>query len=190
MTHSAMPAIPRYIIAASITLGIILMFGAALKERIVNPSLIQQNEPNAASEGNQMSPLIGQLMQEIQQNPNDASKMLHLAHVLIEEEQWDAAENFIHRVLEMAPNTAQAHYLHGIVLNKAERNAEAAESLEQVLALEERASARYSLAILYIHYLNKKDKGIMHLQKGIEHPDTTAELKAAMQEELKNAQAQ
>ena len=63
-------------------------------------------------------------------------------------------------------------------------NAEAAASLEKVVAAKEDPSVRYSLGILYAYYLEQPDKGLEQLQKALDNPNTPADLKKAVSEEV------
>ncbi len=176
---------PHKVTALILALGLIVMFGVSLQERILNPSLTMHNTPQAASaEDTGMSPLIGRLMQDVQKDPTNITKMLHLVEVLISESQWDAADTFIHRALAMAPENSQAHYLHGFILNHEGKHAEAAAALEKVITLDDSATVRYSLGILYIYYLKNVDEGIEHLQKGLDDPLAPEDLLEAIRKEL------
>lgn len=53
----------------------------------------------------------------------------------------------------------------GIIQHSQNRNAEAAASLEKVVAAREDPSVRYSLGILYAYYLEQPDKGLEQLQR-------------------------
>ena len=65
-----------------------------------------------------------------------------------------------------------------------DRSAEAAASLEKVVAAKEDPSVRYSLGILYAYYLEQPDKGLEQLQKALDNPNTPADLKKAVSEEV------
>ena len=45
-------------------------------------------------------------------------------------------------------------------------------------------SVRYSLGILYAYYLEQPDKGLEQLQKALDNPNTPADLKKAVAEEV------
>ena len=83
-----------------------------------------------------------------------------------------------------APNETQPLYMLGIIQHSQNRNAEAAASLEKVVAAKEDPSVRYSLGILYAYYLEQPDKGLEQLQKALDNPNTPADLKKAVAEEV------
>ena len=83
-----------------------------------------------------------------------------------------------------APNETQPLYMLGIIQHSQNRNAEAAASLEKVVAAKEDPSVRYSLGILYAYYLEQPDKGLEQLQKALDNPNTPADLKKAVSEEV------
>ena len=87
-------------------------------------------------------------------------------------------------ILVAAPNETQPLYMLGIIQHSQNRNAEAAASLEKVVAAKEDPSIRYSLGILYAYYLEQPDKGLEQLQKALDNPNTPADLKKAVSEEV------
>lgn len=85
-----------------------------------------------------------------------------------------------------APNETQPLYMLGIIQHSQNRNAEAAASLEKVVAAKEDPSVRYSLGILYAYYLEQPDKGLEQLQKALDNPNTPADLKKAVARKSRN----
>ena len=55
---------------------------------------------------------------------------------------------------------------------------------EMKIAAKEDPSVRYSLGILYAYYLEQPDKGLEQLQKALDNPNTPADLKKAVAEEV------
>lgn len=99
-------------------------------------------------------------------------------------QDWQRAETFALRAVVAAPNETQPLYMLGIIQHSQNRNAEAAASLEKVVAAKEDPSVRYSLGILYAYYLDQPDKGLEQLQKALDDPNTPADLKKAVAEEV------
>ncbi len=186
--------IQRNVVLAGLALGLIVMLAVAMTQRISNPNLVvqgrgggMQQQSMDAESGMPMSPEIGGLMQALQENPNDIPTLIHLTEHLIESGELTAAENFIHRALELDAKNAQLHYLHGIVLYNTEKHDEAAKAFEQVVAIQENASARYSLGILQVYHFNDLEKGLAEFEKGLNDPSAPDELKQIIKAEIEKA---
>ncbi len=188
--------INRNIILASLAFGIVVMLAVAMVQRVSNPSLVvqgrggggmQQEAMNAEQGGMPMSPEVGALMQAVQENPNDVPTLIHLTEHLIESGELSAAENFIHRALGLEANNAQLHYLHGIVLYNTDKHDEAVKAFEQVVALDDHASARYSLGILQVYHFKNIEKGIAEFEQGLKDPDAPEDLKEIIRAEIEKA---
>lgn len=128
---------------------------------------------------------IGALMEKVVQNPHDVHALLQLTESLMAIGQWESAENFALKAMnEDNGENPRAMYLLAVIHHNRGQHESAAELLEKLLAKQENPSARYSLAILYIHFLNKPDEGRAQLEKGISAQGTPQGLIEAMQEEL------
>lgn len=124
------------------------------------------------------------LMQKLQNNPNDLQTLLGLSKYFIQMADWKQAENFTLRAIAINPNDPELLYLLGIAQYNQGKHTDAAESLEMVLEKEADPSAQYSLGLLYLHYLNKKQKGIQYLKTVLKNPKLTPEIKEAVEKEL------
>lgn len=172
--------------------GLLCMLGASFIQRLQQPSLVVET-PGARggmpaqdmSAG--VSPEVGQLMQQIKDNPNDVKALVHLAEHLVGAQQWEAAETFARRAAVVAPSDPQPSYLLGVILHNKGQHAEAAEALERVVVLQDDASVRYSLGVLYIHYLQNVTKGVEHLSAGLHDTKASETLKKSIREELEKA---
>ncbi|MFR4118012.1 MAG: tetratricopeptide repeat protein, partial [Bilophila wadsworthia] len=105
------------------------------------------------------------LMQKLQKNPTDLEALVGLTEHFMHTQDWQRAETFALRAVVAAPNETQPLYMLGIIQHSQNRNAEAAASLEKVVAAREDPSVRYSLGILYAYYLEQPDKGLEQLQR-------------------------
>lgn len=177
--------------------GLAIILLVSVVQRIINPSLIQKNSAPISTvssitktDNSEMS-AIGNLMKKAAENPTDQAVLLKLVENLLAVGQWDAAENFAQKALSMnSTNAPDPKLLYLLALtrhNKGEHH-QAAEILEQLLSGNENASARYSLAILYLHYLNKPAEGIAQLKQGLALPNLSPSLTNAMREELEKFQ--
>lgn len=171
--------------------GLLLMLCASLAQRITNPHLVVEAPSprgmGAGQAGGGMNPDVGALMKRVSENPQDYNALIHLSEHLVEDKQWAAAETFVRRAVALAPGEAQPSYLLGVVLHSQGKHAEAAETLERVLRIKDEASVRYSLGVLYIHYLNNTPKGVEHLSAGLRDPKAPEALKAGIRKELETA---
>ncbi len=182
----------RNMILACMALAVLGMLAVSIVQRINNPQLIVQTrgfpqQDMVAEEtggGMPMSPEVGNLMQAVKDNPDDVPTLINLTMHLMETQEWQAAETFVHRAIEFAPENAQAHYLHGIILYNSQRHDEAVKAFEQVVAIAEDASARYSLGILQVYHFENIAKGIEEFERGLRDPNASEELKKAITAEL------
>lgn len=172
-------------------LGLVLMLASTLWQRLSNPHLVKEIDASAAAGqrggGGGMNPELGKLMQQVSENPNDFKTLVHLAEHLVNDQQWDAAETFARRAMTVNPSDAQPPYLMGVILHNQGKHPEAAQALETVVKLHDEASVRYSLGVLYIHYLDNVPKGVEHLSAGLHDPKASETLKAQIREELEKA---
>ena len=161
-----------------ITAGLVLMLVSTLSYFSANPGLVSHTTTGtqaAAPSGQQMPTSAGMdeatqqgvmaLMQKLQKNPTDLEALVGLTEHFMHTQDWQRAETFALRAVVAAPNETQPLYMLGIIQHSQNRNAEAAASLEKVVAAREDPSVRYSLGILYAYYLEQPDKGLEQLQK-------------------------
>lgn len=181
-----------------VTLGVAFatMLVASIFQRFAHPDLTitrftnmersEQKEQATAQETESMG-AIGKLMREVAQNPQNGEALLQLVESLMAIGQWQSAENFAQKALAPGSPVAQnpkAMYLLALVHHNKGEHEQAAELLEKLLAKNDNPSARYSLGILYIHYLHNPQKGAEQLRKGLESTDASPSLKNAMADEL------
>lgn len=184
--------------------GLVLMLASTLSYFASNPSLIAhtgggapaaesapaaQQTPTSAGMDEATQQGIMALMQKLQQNPTDLEALTGLAEHFMHTQDWQKAETFALRAVVAAPNETRPLYMLGIIQHNQNRHAEAAASLEKVVAAKEDASVRYSLGILYAYYLDQPDKGIEHLEKALGDPAAPADLKKALAEEIAKIKA-
>jgi tetratricopeptide (TPR) repeat protein len=170
--------------------GIVLLLCAtAVGYRFLHPDLLTPLPPpteNAAphAPAGMMNERVVGFMQQLQVDPDDMPALLGLTEHFLHLQDWKSAERFARRAATVTPDDIRSHYLLSMALHGLERNEEAAASLERLLQLKEETALRYSLAILYAHYLNDKQKAIAHLRRGLADPAAPDRLKADLAEEL------
>ncbi len=181
----------RKYILAIMAFTLIVMLGVAFMQRLSGEPLVVQGSTGGGAQNEEQNPMaavmaeIGKHMEELRENPNDYDTLVHTSDLLVQTEQWEAAESFLRRAIAIDASKAQPHYLLGIVLHNNEKHEEAAASLEKVVAINADPSAMYSLGVLYIYYLNDAPRGLAHLEKALENKNLAADLRAAMEAEVK-----
>lgn len=172
-------------------LGLLLVLFTSLAQRFSHPALTFHMLDNSPGQSRQTPEMpgnmetIGRLMQEVAANPQDKDKTINLAEALMQAGQWQVAENFAQKALALSgTDDSRPLYLLAIIHHNKGEHAQAAELLEKTLEKSENPSARYSLGILYLHYLKKPEEGMKELRKGLAIPNIPNSLRSAMQEEL------
>ena len=165
------------------------MAAVSLWQRFMQPVLVVPADTRQMRAGRDEAPAgnvseIGQLMQQIRQNPGDVAAMLHLAEHFVEDKNWAAAENFLRKAVVTAPGNPQPLYLLGVVLHNQGEHAEAAACLERVVNLRDEPSVRYSLGVLYVHYLQDPERGGQHLRAALAQPGLPDDLVGLIRAEL------
>ncbi len=193
-----------------LALALVAMLGTALVKRLQNPSLTEQRAPVAsATSGDTAGPSgqsgmsgmsgmggmggdndqVGALMQQVGKNPQDMNALMQLAEALMHQENWQAAETFAQRASVLDVNNPQPLFMLGVILHNLGRPAEAAQALEKVIALQDTARVRYSLGVLYLYFLDQKDKGLACMEAGLKDPKIEDDIRAAIDEELQKFKA-
>jgi len=83
-------------------------------------------------------------------SPSDPDAHFTLGLALSEQDYAEAIRSF-RRALELAPRHALARYNLALVLNRADRQIEAAQELERTIAIEPRPEAHYQLGVISWH---------------------------------------
>lgn len=182
------------ILLAFMAAGLLAMLGTSLWQRFSHPSLtVHRFEQRAERPASDMGDMggIGQLMQTVSRNPSDMAALLKLIESLMAMGQWDGAENFAQKAMAIDPGSdsnRRAMYLLAVIHHNKGNHAQAADLLEKLLEQGENPSARYSLGILYLHFLDRRDAGLEQLRKGLEAPDLPPGLAEAIAGELDKAE--
>ncbi len=199
------PGLSARITIIMLSLGVIAMLGASLKYRLEDHPLITNIAPQAArqtapaengapkqgldamAEAMQNDPeqaAMIALMQKMQANPNDPDALLDLSDLFIRRGDLERAESFINRAAVAAPSDARPPFYLGVLKERQGKYAEAADSLERSLSMQDNPSARFSLAVLRIYHLNDKAAGKTQLETALQSPGLTDDLKKLIEEEL------
>lgn len=180
---------PPALLLLALLLAFLGMLGTGLWQRFTQPELVQKVVHSPAQHSQEEMASVGRLMEEVSRNPENMDAMLSLVNALVKLENWEAAENFARRATQLDAGDPRSFYLLGVIQHNTGRNADAARSLETALTLNDDPSVRYSLGVLYIHYLNDKPRGLEHLRAGLALPGLSESLKRHLQDELNKADA-
>lgn len=187
MTDTNKCGLSARILIILLAAGFCIMLFASLKARFQNPHLTVAARPQQgmpAGEAGEDAQTVGKLMRQVAENPQDLGALIHLIEHLVTAQNWDAAETFAQRAVTMDVGNSKPLYLLGIIQHSQGRHKEAAEALEKVLKIKDEASVRYSLGVLYIYFLEDPKRGAEHLRAGLNDATASAELKAAIKQEL------
>ena len=145
---------PARALALLLALSLAAMLVISLTERFKHPQITVHVQPAPQAPAGMGGDAIGALMQEVAKNPQTVDALVHLVEALMTAQNWEAAETFAQRASTLDVNNPQPLYLLGVIKHNQGKHKEAAELLEKVVALHDNASVRYSLGVLYIHFLN------------------------------------
>lgn len=160
----------------------------SLAKRIAEPSLVVSSfgRANVPAPEPEMS-AMGRLMNEAAQHPDDQVVLLKVAEGLLGQGQAAAAGEFARRALALNGENARALHLLGVINHQQGDHQKAAEFLEKSVEREENPGARYSLGVLYTHFLGDRQKGIENFRKGLADPGISPGLRDAINQELAKA---
>lgn len=187
-TDARTPSFPHRLIMLALLAGLLALLGTAVWQRIRQPELVQQVAHTPAQHSQEEVSAVGRLMEQVSRDPTDMGSLLSLVNALVKMENWEAAENFARRAIELDARDPRPLHLLGVIQHNTGRHADAAQTLEAVIALKDDASVRYSLGVLYIYYLNDKERGLAQLRAGLGLPDVSDSLKKHLQSELNKAE--
>ncbi|MBO4314306.1 MAG: CDC27 family protein [Desulfovibrio sp.] len=183
---------PARLVVIVLAVALCAMLGAALVQRVLHPDMTVQLRPgeqrfpvsaaDAPAEDNPDD--VGVLMKAVAENPSDRESLLKLTEIFMTARNWDAAESFAKRAAVLDAQDARPPFLLGVILHNLGRHEEAAQSLGKAVALRDTAPARYSLGILCIYYLDRRDEGLDHLRKALTDASIDPDLKKSIEEEL------
>lgn len=183
-TRPASASGPHRLLMLALLAGLLVMLGTAVWQRFTEPELVQQVAHVSAQHSQEEMSAVGRLMEQVSQNPTDMDGLLSLVNALVKMENWEAAENFARRAIELDGKDPRPLHLLGVIQHNTGRHADAARTLEGVIALRDDPSVRYSLGVLYIYYLNDKERGLAQLRAGLALPGISDSLKKHIQSEL------
>ncbi|WP_165079474.1 MULTISPECIES: tetratricopeptide repeat protein [unclassified Desulfovibrio] len=176
------------VLVISLGIALVAMLAASLAERFTSTGLtVRHTHEPAAQAPAPGTDEVGRLMQEVSKDPGNKAALVEIAERLMAMGSWDGAESFATRALALDPREGRTRYLLGVIRHNQGKHAEAAKLLEEALKDKESAAMRYSLGVLYLHYLNEPARGVAHLTEALHAPDADESLRQGIREELEKA---
>ena len=177
------------LLVAALGLSLAVILVASLVGRFTSAGLtVRHPTPQAAGPATaEGTDEVGRLMQEVARDPGNKAVLVQIAERLMTMGSWDGAESFATRALALDPQDSRTRYLLGVIRHNQGRHADAAKLLEEALQTGESAPMRYSLGVLYLHYLNDPARGVEHLSRALHDPDADESLRQSIREELEKA---
>lgn len=169
--------------------GFCVMLGVTVKERITNPSLMQEiplAQPQSSGQTEE-SPLA-RLMREMGEQPNNPEILMELSVQLIAQGNLEQAQILLERTRVLDVNNADVPYYQGYIAYQLKDYAKAAHLMEESLAMKDRAEVHYSLGSIYRYFLKDTPKALLHWQQGLQSMDLTEPQKTQLQNEISKAQ--
>lgn len=186
-SESAIPVRARVLII-SLGIALVAMLAVSLAERFTSAGLtVRHTHVPAAQSPAPGTDEVGRLMQEVSKDPGNKAALVEIAERLMAMGSWDGAESFATRALALEPRDGRTRYLLGVIRHNQGKHAEAAKLLEEALKDKDSAAMRYSLGVLYLHYLNEPARGVEHLSHALYAPDADESLRQSIREELEKA---
>ncbi|MFV0348385.1 MAG: tetratricopeptide repeat protein [Halodesulfovibrio sp.] len=178
----------KKIVLGLIGLSLCAILVASFAYRTSHPNLTEPGRQPAAqsmpSGGDNGADELTHLMALMKEDPNNVGVLKQLTDFFIRQQDWNRAGFFVQKAQVVAPSDPQVLYMQGIILFNEQKPAEAVEVFESLIALEDDASARYNLGIIYKHFLKQPEKAKPHFEALLANPKADAELKKRAQSEL------
>ncbi|MFO7876427.1 MAG: tetratricopeptide repeat protein [Desulfovermiculus sp.] len=170
-----------------VVLALVAMVGYSVAYRLHHPSLTREIEHTHSSGQEDMMDMVSQLMQRLEQNPEDTSALRGLGQAFMRMQAWSEAQRFWNRLLDLEPDNVQARQQLAMSLFRQEKYAAAEEELSHILKSDpDNAFVLFNLGILHSYYLENQEQGRSYFQQVLDAPGAEPELKEQAQEHLKN----
>ncbi len=189
MSETTGPRSGQRVVFVFMGCALVAMFVFAVNFRIQNPSLTQVVKQTSGPDQSRMMAMVGQLMEKLQEDPEDISTLRTLATVFMSLQEWKRARHFWQRLLEVDSGNVQARQELALVFFRLNEYTRAAEHLKKALELDPgNVYAHYNLGMIYTHYLDQKGKGRDHFRQLLKLNGVEEQLRQKAQDELKKMQ--
>ena len=125
-----------------------------------------------------------EIMRRLSENPHDVDALLDLSSFFLQSGNTEVAVNYVNRALIAAPGDWRPSFQQGLLLVSIGDYAGAAQYLERSLSLRDMPTTLYRLALLYIDYLDQREKGLKYLQMVLKDPNLPQSIRDRIEAEL------
>lgn len=179
-------------VLAFLAFCLVVIFAASFVYRLERPSLEvhQKKGPAGMPQGmdNAMNgPMreVMELMQKLQENPNDPGLQMAMAERFLAMGSYDRAKSFLDKLVKVRPDDPDVLNAMGVVLYNQKDPEGAKAAFEAILAKDpEDYRARFNLGLLYKYALGQPEKAKEALSAVIASPKTDPESRKTAQTEL------
>ena len=170
-----------------------VLFIASFVYRMERPSLeVAQKSRQAGGmpqgmDGAMNGPMreVMELMQKLQENPDDPGLQMAMAERFMAMGSFDRAKSFLDKVAKVRPEDPDVLNAMGVVRYNLGDSEGAKEAFESILSRDaEDYRARFNLGLLYKHAFKQEEQGNAALQAVIDSPKTDPETRETAKKEL------
>jgi len=179
-------------VLAFLAFCLVVIFAASFVYRLERPSLEvhQKKGPAGMPQGMDQAmngPMreVMELMQKLQENPNDPGLQMAMAERFMAMGSYDRAKSFLDKLVKVRPDDPDVLNAMGVVLYNQQDPEGAKAAFEAILAKDpEDYRARFNLGLLYKYALGQPEKAKEALSAVIASPKTDPETRKTAQTEL------
>lgn len=191
--HTPGPSDSGRMVLAFMAFVLVVMFAGSFIYRMERPSLeVAQKSRQAGGmpqgmEGAMNGPMkeVMELMQKLQENPDDPGLQMAMAERFMAMGSFDRAKSFLDKLAKVRPDDPDVLNAMGVVRYNLGDPEGAKEAFEAILARDAGDyRARFNLGLLYKYAFKQDEKGNEALQAVIDSPKTDPETRATAQKEL------
>ncbi len=171
-----------------VAFALVVMFVASFVYRLERPSLEVRQERQGGMGGQAMSgPMkeIMELMQKLQQNPDDPALQLAMAERFMSMGAYERAKVFLDKLAKSRPDDPEVQNALGVTLYNLKDLDGAKAAFEGMLARDpNNYQARFNLGLLYKYALNQPEKAAEAFKAVMANPRTDPKTREAVVKEL------
>lgn len=192
VTESGPGLLARRAVLLILLAGLAGMFAASFLYRLDNPSLVQeggrggQRAQSSGLEAGGMSPenmaRVGDLMRQLQSNPDSYDLRMELAEFFLEHQDWRSASVHLDKALKAKPDSVPALMYQGYARFSQGQHEMSAASYKKATELSNDPNARLNLAFILKNHMNQEAEAKALFQGIIDEPGVDPELKDAAKE--------
>ena len=179
-------------VLAFVAFSLVVIFAASFVYRLERPSLEVRQKKGAAGMPQGMDNAMNgpmrevmELMQKLQENPDDPGLQMAMAERFLAMGSYDRAKAFLDKLVKVRPDDPDVLNALGVVRYNLQDPEGAKAAFEAILARDgEDYRARFNLGLLYKYALGQPEKAKEALDAVIASPKTDPETRKTAQTEL------